>query len=206
MNQHYVYIVDDNKEFSDSTSWVLEGAGYTVVKFNDPYEALHNLENEVNRSNSCCLLDIRMPNMSGLEFHENLLSKNILIPIIYMTGHGDIPLAVEAMSKGAVTFLEKPLDFDMLNTALDCAFSTNCDESDITISQDVEYQSRLSNLTKRESEILNEIVAGKMNKVIALDLGISVKTVELHRSRVMTKMHATTAAELVKMVITKSIN
>lgn len=210
MNQPLVYIVDDNEEFRDSTSWVLEGEGYSVVKFKDPVQALHKIELIKTFHNSCCLLDIRMPSMSGLQFHEKLISKNILIPIIYMTGHGDVPLAVEAMSKGAITFLEKPLDYNILNSALDSAIKVsnqiNHDQDKHNITEiDQVYKTRLTTLTKRENEVLSEIVAGKMNKVIALDLGISVKTVELHRSRVMSKMYAKTAADLVKMVITKKI-
>jgi two-component system response regulator FixJ len=208
MNESLVYIIDDNKEFRDSTSWVLEGAGYSVEKFCDPSKALQMLEGIDQICNSCCLLDIRMPKMSGLEFHEKLISRKIEIPVIYMTGHGDVPLAVEAMSKGAVTFLEKPLDINLLQTALKNAFNTfntndNCKHTPEREGIDHEYQSRLDTLTNREREILIEIVAGKMNKIIALDLGISVKTVELHRSRVMAKMHAITATDLVKMYITK---
>ena len=211
MNQPLVYLVDDNNEFRESTSWVLEGEGYTVIDFNDPVQALKSILEAAQDCASCCLLDIRMPNMSGLEFHDQLISKNIKIPIIYMTGHGDVPLAVEAMSKGAVTFLEKPLDHNILNSALNSAFKIAKSKTSTVIKYDdrvggAEYQQRLNNLTRREQEVLSHIVSGKMNKVIALELGISVKTVELHRSRVMAKMHAKTAADLVKMVLTNSVN
>ncbi|MCG7928992.1 MAG: response regulator [Candidatus Thiodiazotropha lotti] len=203
MEESLIYIIDDNKEFRDSISWVLEGEGHRVVSLEDPRIGLLELELNTQAKNCCCLLDIRMPSMTGLEFHEKLLKKTINIPIIYMTGHGDIPQAVEAMSKGAVTFLEKPIDYSLLNTAISCAFATyntqNLSHNDAEV--DSEYNQRLKSLTSRESEILTEIVSGKMNKVIALDLGISVKTVELHRSRVMNKMQAKTAANLVKMVI-----
>ncbi|MEJ2622324.1 MAG: LuxR C-terminal-related transcriptional regulator [Candidatus Thiodiazotropha sp.] len=144
--------------------------------------------------------------MTLIEAYLNWSKTKIKIPVIYMTGHGDIPLAVEAMSKGAITFLEKPLDFTLLNSAIATAFSAyNKINQKIftTSSNDEEYTDRLKSLTCRESQILKEIVAGKMNKVIALDLGISVKTVELHRSRVMSKMQAKTAADLVKMVLTE---
>jgi two-component system response regulator FixJ len=206
-----VYVIDDNDEFRDSTSWMLEGAGYSVEKYSDPSIALEMLEKKKSYCNSCCLLDIRMPNMTGLEFHDRLLSSHIDIPIIYMTGHGDVPLAVEAMSKGAVTFLEKPLDIELLHTALNTAFETyasknRCIDEAEDSNIDQEYQKRLGHLTEREREVLSEIVSGKMNKAIAIELGISVKTVELHRSRVMTKMDAKTPADLVKMYITKSIN
>ena len=209
MDRSLIYVVDDNKEFRDSTSWMLEGAGYIVEKFGDPSKALKSLQGRNKGCKSCCLLDIRMPKMSGLEFHDQLISEHIDIPVIYMTGHGDIPLAVEAMSKGAVTFLEKPLDITLLQTAINSAFlgysnKESCISDNEPLSVDPEYQKRIDSLTIREREVLKEIVSGKMNKVIAIDLGISVKTVELHRSRVMSKMLAKTPADLVKMYITKS--
>jgi two-component system, LuxR family, response regulator FixJ len=208
MENSVIYLVDDNNDFRHSTSWVLEGAGYKVIEFNDPEKALEDLECNKSIAKCCCLLDIRMPTMSGLQFHEYLIARNINIPIIYMTGHGDVPMAVEAMSKGAITFLEKPLDFNLLDSAINIALNS-CELTDNKSTKPVkiftEYNSRLNSLTNREREILDEIVEGKMNKAIAVDLGISVKTVELHRSRVMTKMHAKTAADLVKMVITRSV-
>jgi two-component system response regulator FixJ len=211
MNQATIYVVDDNEDFRDSTEWMLQSSGYQVVGYGDPVLALQEIEQSYATSNSCCLLDIRMPSMSGLEFHDRLKSKNIQIPIIYMSGHGDIPLAVQAMDKGAITFLEKPLNNMLLKTAIKKAIekSTGYDSETNNNSedkQDQEYIERLERLTDREREVLREIVAGKMNKVIALDLGISVKTVELHRSRVMSKMMAKTAADLVKMVITKNVD
>ncbi|MET0026422.1 MAG: response regulator [Candidatus Thiodiazotropha sp.] len=209
MNGTRIYIIDDNNDFRTSTSWLLEGSGYEVISFDNPISALNIISNDREISDACCLLDVRMPVMSGLEFHDKLLQNSIYIPVIYMTGHGDIPLAVEAMSKGAITLLEKPIDIDKLNNALLSAASHNKpyiekkykQENDI----DEEYISRLTSLTEREKEVLEEIVSGKMNKAIAVDLGISVKTVELHRSRVMSKMVAKTPADLVKMFITKSV-
>jgi two-component system response regulator FixJ len=208
MNQAIIYVIDDNQEFRESTEWMLQTTGYQVEGYSDPEIALQEIERSHREYTSCCLLDIRMPEMSGLEFHERLKSKKMCIPIIYMSGHGDIPLAVEAMDKGAVTFLEKPLNSRLLKIAIDKAFTQIAeyklnprlnDNSEIC----QEYIHRLDKLTDREREVLREIVSGKMNKVIAIDLGISVKTVELHRSRVMSKMKAKTAADLVKMVITE---
>jgi two-component system response regulator FixJ len=210
MNQATIYVIDDNQEFRDSTEWMLESSGYQVEGYGDPVLALQQIEQSYPKTNSCCLLDIRMPSMSGLEFHDRLKSKNLKVPIIYMSGHGDIPLAVQAMDMGAITFLEKPLNNTLLKTAIIKAFKqTKEHENKLTVNidnkPDQEYLARLDTLTDREGEILREIVAGKMNKVIAIDLGISVKTVELHRSRVMSKMMAKTAADLVKMVITKHV-
>ena len=210
MNQAIIYVVDDNQEFRESTEWLLQSTGYQVEGFGDPGLALKKIESTPQSCDSCCLLDIRMPTMSGLEFHDRLKLKNLRIPVIYMSGHGDIPLAVEAMDKGAITFLEKPLNNQLLKSAIKRAFEYISDiksksvENDNTAADRV-YLERVEKLTEREREVLNEIVTGKMNKVIAIDLGISVKTVELHRSRVMSKMKAKTAADLVKMVITKHV-
>ncbi|MBW9268586.1 MAG: response regulator [Candidatus Thiodiazotropha sp. (ex. Lucinisca nassula)] len=208
MQNSLIYIIDDNKEFRDSISWALEGEGHNVISMDDPIKGFSKLQQNSQEKNCCCLLDIRMPAMTGLEFHEKLQKNGVNIPVIYITGHGDIPLAVEAMSKGAITFLEKPINYKLLNTAINCAFSTynNTNQCSKSLGIDSEYEHRLNLLTSRESEILTEIVSGKMNKVIALDLGISVKTVELHRSRVMNKMQAKTAADLVKMVIRESVS
>jgi FixJ family two-component response regulator len=210
MNQGLVYVIDDNREFRESTTWMLEGAGYQVEDYEDPIIALHEIEQSYPSGQSCCLLDIRMPTMSGLEFHDRLKSRDMKIPIIYMSGHGDIPLAVEAMDKGAVTFLEKPLNNTLLKKALKKALESSSKFLANPISENNNpshrvYLERYEKLTEREEEILKEIVAGKMNKVIAIDLGISIKTVELHRSRVMAKMKARNPADLVKMVITEQV-
>jgi two-component system response regulator FixJ len=210
MNNSIVYVIDDNKEFRASTTWMLEGAGYSVQGYSDPQLALEVIEKNYYERPGCILLDIRMPSMSGLELHDKLLLKKLRIPIIYMTGHGDVPLAVEAMSKGAVTLLEKPLNISLLKQAISKAVNQSIEfQNHYGVRENSEqyktFSSRFEKLTDREREVLQEIVAGKMNKVIAIDLGISVKTVELHRSRVMSKLKAKTPAELVKMYITESV-
>jgi FixJ family two-component response regulator len=203
-----VYVIDDDDDFRESTSWMLEGEGYTVKNFANPKSALKILASKKNYYNICCMLDIRMPIMTGLEFHDNLRSKNINIPIIYMTGHGDVSLAVEAMSKGAVTFLEKPLDINQLRSALRVAFKDkrrnfNGYKDRTRQKPDPEFSKRMNTLTHREQSVFHEVVSGKMNKEIAIEMGVSVKTIELHRSRVMSKMNARTLALLVKMYITQ---
>lgn len=200
-----VYIVDDNQEFLESAVWLLEGEGYQVESFSEPQHLLTTLSTteQSDMHSSCMLMDVRMPEMSGLDLHDRLNDSNVNVPIVYMTGHGDISLAVEAMKKGAVTFLEKPLDHDKLEQALDLAFekakrmSTQSADSETNN----ELQERLALLTPRERDVADGVVAGKLNKIIAYDLGISIKTVELHRSRVMAKMQARNAAGLVKMII-----
>lgn len=206
--QRTVYLVDDNAEFRESTAWWLEGAGYMVQSFGEALEVIEHLTRDTRLEKSCLLLDVRMPEMSGLDLHDQLNEKGLQLPVIYMTGHGDVPLAVEAMSKGALTFLEKPLDDKALMAALDAAFSeTDRGESlNVETESEARFRERHALLTPRECEVLQGVVDGKLNKVIAYDLGISVKTVELHRSRVMKKMQAPSPAALVKMVLTQSIS
>ena len=215
MTQKTIYIVDDNDDFRQSAEWRLSGEGFSVESFDDAALALDRLGKHKNLKQACILLDIRMPGMSGLDMHDALNARGINFPIIYMTGHGDVSLAVEAMKKGAVTFLEKPLDDAALECALETAFQNKkrinslaqnnsfplLHEDDTGQAQQ-QYQTRYAKLTKRERQILEGVSAGKLNKIIAYDLGISVKTVELHRARVMSKMEAKSLTDLIKMVVT----
>lgn len=217
MTQKTIYIVDDNADFRQSAEWWLSGEGFNVESFDDAVLALDKLAKRDESRKACILLDIRMPGMSGLDMHDALTTQGIDLPVIYMTGHGDVPLAVEAMKKGAITFLEKPLDDAALECALKMAFqdkacasnttqleddhhaaSSHNDEGDVARQQ---YQTRYAKLTCRERQILEGVSAGKLNKVIAYELGISVKTVELHRARVMSKMEARSLTDLIKMVV-----
>ncbi len=218
MTQRTIFIVDDNAEFRQSAEWWLQGAGFRVESFEDPVQALDQLAGQDAPEQVCVLLDVRMPGMSGLDMHDALHARGIPSPVIYMTGHGAIPLAVEAMKKGAVTFLEKPLDDVALESALEAAFSrkppARSRQSDGLSVQTVDggsgepdpaqkaYQKCFDKLTPREREVLQGIVDGKLNKVIAGDLDISIKTVEVHRARVMSKLQARSLPDLVKMVVT----
>ncbi len=198
-----IYIVDDNNDFRQSTAWWLEGEGYRVESFGNPKLALEQLCELEAQENTCMLLDVRMPEMSGLDLHEQLNKHGICLPIIYMTGHGDVALAVEAMRKGAVTFLEKPLDDVQLESALDAVYSRQYTSIEHRSTQEEsDYKERYATLTPREKEIMGGVVDGKQTKIIASDFGISIKTVELHRSRVMKKMNAASATVLVKMALT----
>ena len=195
-----VYVVDDNADFCESAAWWLEGLGYTVETFLDPAECLDSLVRlRPEPGCGCLLLDVRMPGMSGLQLADALRRERLALPIVYVTGHGDVPLAVEAMRKGAVTFLEKPLQEAALEEALAQAFSAPAAPVDTAAGR--EYQRRLTTLTNREREIMGLIVDGRINKVIAADLGISIKTVELHRKRVMDKMRARSLPHLLKMAM-----
>jgi two-component system response regulator FixJ len=149
-----------------------------------------------------------MPGMSGLELMEAARERGLDQPVIFMTGHGDVPLAVEAMRRGAVTFLEKPFQEKALEEAIALAFRTTPSETeDETTASPLSlaYQERLSRLTAREREVMDLVVAGSYNKVIAYDLGISPKTVELHRARIMTKMEAPTLTHLVRMAVSGQV-
>lgn len=206
-----VFVVDDNDDFRQSVAWMLRGEGYDTVEFMDVHKAINALRiagrKDIERS--CLLLDLRMPQMSGFEFHDALKSAGVNIPVVYMTGHGDIPLAVEAMKKGATTFLEKPLKQEQLIRAIDSAISSgtarNADlfscQRPATDRDRQAFMEKFDTLTPREKDVLGGMVDGHVNKVIASNLNISVRTVEVHRSRVMKKLGIRTASEAVRLVL-----
>jgi len=211
--QHTLFIVDDNAEFRDSAAWWLEGAGYNVEPFESASAALQKLRAwhagraEVPSEDgalACLLLDIRMPQMSGLDLHDALIEESIAVPVIYMTGHGDVPLAVRAMQRGAITFLEKPFEDAALESALALAFRRAAGEEERERAQVAPgiaaFRHRAGTLSPREREVLEGVMAGKINKSIARDLGLSVKTIDLHRANLMEKMQATSLVHLVRMV------
>ena len=204
-----VFVVDDNDDFRSSVAWMLRGEGYQTVEFMDGVKAITALKmaekTELHRS--CLLLDVRMPNMSGLEFHELLIQSKIVVPIVYMTGHADVPLAVEAMSKGAVTLLEKPLQTEELTSAIDTAINSSLARkidifpNSVAEADCKEFMVNLDTLTPREKDVLKGLVEGQVNKIIANELDISVRTVEVHRARLMKKLGIRSASEAVKMVL-----
>ena len=202
MSSRTMIVVDDNDDFRQSTAWLLESCGYAVREFGSPRRALHHLESARDEMPWCLLLDVRMPEMDGLDLHDELLKLRIRIPVVYMTGHADVPLAVDAMQKGAVTFLEKPFEFESLEKALEVAFGAQ--RQPVSGGGDErleEFRANLASLTPRETEVMRAIVDGKANKVSAIDLGISVKTVEVHRARLMKKLGVRSGPELVRMAM-----
>ena len=204
MNNPQVFILDDNAGFRASTAWLLEAIGYGVLHYGEHEEALSSMQSVAKDQPACLLLDIRMPGMSGLDVHDLMNEQGIDLPVIYMTAHGDVPLAVTAMKKGALTFLEKPLDDEALQAALDQALSSTVQAQRRSIEEREEMQAmeqRLALLTPRESQVVDSIVGDRLNKQIASDLNISVKTVELHRSRALRKLNVKNAAQLVRVML-----
>lgn len=208
-----LYLLDDNAEFRTTARWWLEGAGYRVMDFGDAAAAIAALERQMQAGSligSCLLLDVRMPGMSGLQVHDALIARGIAgpqaqwpLPVVYMTGHGDVPLAVQAMEKGAITFLEKPFEDSALEQALARAFEAPAEPPRPPAC--AEFQRRLATLTDRESEVMRGVIDGKMSKEIARELNISAKTVELHRGRVLGKMQADSAVHLTRMAMAQKV-
>jgi len=204
-----VYVVDDNDDFRESIAWMLRGEGLVTIDFACPRAAIDELKDAGpdRLAGTCMLLDIRMPGMSGLEVHDLMRRERIAIPVVYMTGHADVALAVEAMKKGAVSFLEKPLQSDELYSAIDSALDasraapSDASEPAEGAGSDRCYRELTASLTPRETEVLDGIIDGHANKVIAWELGISVRTVEVHRSRVMRKIGVRSVPELVRRVM-----
>ncbi|MDO9597625.1 MAG: response regulator transcription factor [Azoarcus sp.] len=193
-----IYIVDDDEALRDSLVWMLESSGYTVAAF-DSAEAFLAAWRE--SMSGCLVLDVRMPGMSGLELFEELGRRRFSLPVIFITGHGDVPMAVSALKKGAADFIEKPFgDQEMLRLVEQCLEQERSSRSKRKLEADTVR--RLDHLTQREREVLDLIILGKLNKQIADVLGISIKTVEVHRARVMEKMGAHSLAELVQHVVT----
>ena len=174
-------------------TWLLEGEGYAVTAY-DSGEAFLAVSRSVTQG--CLVLDVRMPEMSGLELHERLSSQDFPLPILFVTGHGDVPMAVSALQRGACDFIEKPFHNEELLRRIQRALKLDAERLALA-ERHQKQQNGLDHLTLREREILAGVVAGKLNKQIADELQISMKTVEAHRSRVMEKMGARTAGELV---------
>jgi len=192
-----VYVVDDDDAFRDSLRWLLESAGYRTALFPS---AERFLESYRAGSGACLLLDVRMPGLSGIELQAELNRRGDRLPVIFLTGHGDVPMAVEAVKKGAFYFLEKPFDDRELLSLIEEAVQLDADALQER-GRRLAAIARLASLTQREREVLELVVAGKKNKQIAEALGISVKTVEAHRARGMEKAGASSVAELVQIAL-----
>jgi len=192
-----VYVVDDDSSVRRAIKRLLESVGLQVELFGSAQEFVTGK----TRPNvpSCLVVDIRLPGISGLDFQQELAKANVHIPIIFITGHGDIPMSVRAMKAGAVEFLTKPFrDQDLLDSiqlALEKDRARRQREADIAV-----LQERFESLTQREREVITMVVAGMLNKQIAAEIGTAENTVKVHRSRAMEKMQAQSLADLVRMV------
>jgi len=190
-----VYVVDDDQAIRHAMGLLLKSVGLKHEVFGSADEFL---EKHSGNENGCLVLDIRMPGLGGLELQERLAESGNSLPIIFITGHGDIPMAVEAMQKGAVDFIQKPFRdqelLDRISEALDTAVERLSERE-----RRSDVHRRIDNLTKRELEVMQLVVTGKPNKITAHELGVSQRTVEIHRARVMEKMGARSLAELVRM-------
>ena len=191
-----VYLVDDEFSVRDSLTLLIESTGQAVRSFASAEAFLNNYDPE---QMGCLLLDVRMPNMSGLELQGELLRREISIPIIFISGHAGIPDSAKAFRAGAVDFLEKPFDNEMLLARIDEAIKKDIASKEQLIEYR-EIQNRLDHLTAREKEVLSLIVRGHSNKEMAKMLDISNRTIEAHRASIMEKMHANSLAELMLTV------
>jgi len=193
-----VFIVDDDASIRFAMEALMESVNLEHEIFASADEFL---EKNTDQRPGCLVLDIRMPGLGGLELQEELIRRGNTLPIIFITGHGDVPMAVEAMQKGAVDFIQKPFRDQELLDRIREALATDQHRREEQ-QQHEEVASRLDKLTNREREVFDLVVTGKPNKVIAYELGVSQRTVEIHRARVMEKMQARSLADLVKMHMT----
>jgi FixJ family two-component response regulator len=192
-----VFVVDDDEDVRNALCWLIESVALNVETFES---AERFLEVYDGRRPGCLVLDLRMPGMGGLGLLESLSSRKIHLPVIMLTGHGDVPVAVRAMKAGAMEFVEKPFaDQDLLDK-IQKALQEDAGRRRV-LGEHTLVKSRLDDLTPRELEILERVVKGQANKVISADLGISERTVETHRKNVMEKMQAKSLAELVEMAV-----
>ncbi len=192
-----VYLIDDDEAVRASTSMLLEAAGMKVRSFGSGREFLA-VAPELRAG--CVLTDVRMPEMDGLELQRRLREIGVRLPVVIMTGHADVPMAIKALKAGASDFIEKPFKEDILLKAVQSAIETSRESLEVE-EQKASIKSALASLTPRERQVLDALVAGHPHKVIAKDLGMSPRTVEVHRARIMDKTGAGSLSELVRWVM-----
>ena len=192
-----VFVVDDDEAVRDSLQWLLEGKDYRVRCYDSAENFLARYD---TREVACLIVDIRMTGMSGLELQDRLIEQQSPLPIVFITGHGDVPMAVTSMKKGAMDFIQKPFKeaelVPLVERMLEHAKDAFADHQ-----QAASRDALMAKLTTREAQVLERIVAGRLNKQIADDLGISIKTVEAHRANIMEKLNANTVADLLKTAL-----
>jgi len=191
-SESIVHVIDDDDAMRDSLGFLLESAGFETHTYES---AALFLERAPGLAGGCIVTDVRMPGMNGLELTRHLKASGVALPIVMITGHGDVPLAVESMKAGVVDFLEKPFNDEALLQAIRSALTKTGPAGDES------FKALLDQLSPREVDVLRGVVEGKANKVIAFELGISPRTVEVYRANVMTKTRAASLAELVRMAM-----
>jgi len=192
-----VFVVDDDRAVRESLAMLVQSAGLAAETFESAQAFLDAYHPD---RRGCLITDIRMPGMSGLELQERLTNDDLRIPVIVLTGYGNVPAAVRALKGGAVDFVEKPFNPEALLDLVQQALAKDTEIRELS-AQEAELAERMALLTPREHEVMSLVVAGNANKVIAIELSISERTVELHRGRIMKKMQARSLAELMRMVL-----
>ncbi|MGC8121027.1 response regulator FixJ [Marinobacter sp. VGCF2001] len=195
--QQTVYVVEDDEAVRDSLELLLKSDSKPVKTYESANAFLQDYSDKMA---GCIVLDIRMPGMDGMELQKKLNDKHSILPIIFVTGHGDVPMAVDAMKEGAVDFIQKPYREEALLEKIEAALEQDREQRK-SLDEKQEIIRRVKSLTPREREIMDRMIAGQANKVIAIELEISQRTVEIHRSRVMHKMGTHSLAHLVRMVL-----
>jgi two-component system response regulator FixJ len=191
-----VFIVDDDDAVRESLEFLMKSIDQPA----ESYPSAKDFLSAYTDRPGCLLLDIRMPGMSGIELQEELKKRNIRIPIIFITGHGDVPMAVKAIQNGAADFIQKPFrDQELIDRIREVLVEDSQSRADL--SERSEILQRMETLTEREKEVMEQVVVGKANKVVAIDLSVSQRTVEIHRANVMEKMKAKSLAQLVRLVM-----
>lgn len=196
-----VHVVDDDEAMRQSLSFLLHTANIQAQTYESAADFLKTLP---QLKSGCVVTDVRMPGMSGIELLRRLRDLAVTMPVIVITGHGDVPLAVEAMKSGALDFIEKPIDDEVLLSAVRAALNAHATDSERQALKTA-INGRLASLSNREREVLEGLVAGRPNKTIAYDLGISPRTVEIYRANVMTKMEAGSLSDLIRMALVGGI-
>ena len=202
MSGDVVFVVDDDADVRDSLCALLNASGHKVEDFPS---AIAFLAGWTAERRGCLIADIRMPDMDGLELQQELIKRQSALPVIIITGHGDVPLAVRAMKAGALDFIEKPFDDDVLLASVKRALDL-AQRSQTHSAVAHQAEERIATLTQRERQVLELLVAGRSNKVIAFELDISPRTVEIHRAHVMEKMQARSLSDLVRLAIAAGVD
>lgn len=197
-----VFVVDDDEAVRHSLKWLITSTNLRVETFESAKDFLNHYDESLP---GCLILDVRMPDINGMDFLDKLVEEGFPIPVIIMSGHGDVPMAVRAMKQGAIDFLEKPFNDEVLLERIGAAIDIDT-RNRAERQQHKGFEERLNRLTKREREVMDMIVAGHANKVMASMLGVSAKTVEAHRATVMKKLQVRSVADLVQMVVTERLD